>query len=376
MSQQTFFDNNEGLISPDGHRKYNEAVIDTMAMDEDVQQLINPEMPMHAHPTVVDEVMKNQNTSWNRSQNHIAHVPLWGNVSFVRFPIGEKISHYSYDNGKVQEARRTFGPAIQVSATECYFMVFEAGRYLLMQKQYQNLMTNEIFDVTQEQAASGYRINFDDGVTSSTTLIGSGKSLRTFARLYFVTHDLYQNVNYSVPSGTTFKYSTDLTQPNPIAGGEDVGVAVYAVKPHGLLLTRQGINVSTWSVVRSLLHLRPTFAINTNVGIGIKLFIYPDVNNNGGEYEVWHKKSKTWYYSYNKKRYTHRIVGYVKTGKRKIEDIMVKGLKSSEGKPQYIDFQIRMKNAEKAVVAQYRATYQVNLDDSGKQQKYILFRRR
>lgn len=378
LSQQTFFDNNEGLISPDGHRKYNEAVIAAMAMDEDVQKLANPGTPKHSQPTVVDEVLRGFNASWYRSNNHVVHIPLWVRTD-AKFPIGEVISHYSMDKGKIVKKSQSFGPAVQNVNTECYFMVFNAGDYRLVQKKYQNARMQKMITVSEAQAATGYRINFDDGVTSDTKLQGSKKDLRTMTRLYFVTNDIYQNVNYAIPAGATFKYSTDKAKfPDAIAGGESVGMAVYAVKARGPLTTRQGRIVSIRSIVRPELILRPTFCIKTNVPVDMGLFLQPETGYNGEDYEVWYKKSKTWHYKYNNKRYVHRIVGYIKANNRSTEQMMFKNMQPSAGTAsQFIDFQIRMKNAEKTVVAQYRATYESHLDKSGNPIEYgVVFRRR
>lgn len=382
MSQQTFFDNNEGLISPDGHRKYNEAVIDTMAMDEDVQLLADPSTPKHAQPTVVDEVLTNKFGSWDRSNNHVAHIPIWGNLDVVKFPIGEVATNYFTTKNGTEMFRRTFGPAVKFFNGEYYFSVFQAGAYVLVQKKivsgppYHKSVHQEI-NVTEEQAANGYKIIFDDGVTSSTVLNGSGKNLRTYTRLYYETGNVYQNVNYTVPIGVTFKYHSDPAKPNAIAGGKDVLMAVYAVKAHAPLLTRQGRNITIRSMIRPELKLRPTFMAKMNTSINMELFIEPNRKNDGSGYEVWHKKSKTWHYRFNGKRKTHRIVGYIKTKHRTAEEIMKKGLRPTELQPQFIDFQIRMKNAEKTVVAQYRATYEKHLDNLGNPIEYgIVFRKR
>lgn len=377
LSQQTFFDNNEGLISPDGHRKYNEAVIDNMATVADLQQLANPNTPKHAQPTVVDEVLGCGWASWCRSHNHVAHIPQWGNPA--KFPIGEALTHYSIEKGQIVNKRTTFGPAVKTVNNECYFMVFQAGDYQLVQKKYQNQMMMASIYVSEAQAANGFRINFDDGVTSSTKLNGSYNDLRTYARLYYESDDFYQDEIYTLSRGVTFKYSSDLTKSYAIAGGDVVGMAVHIVKARGPLITRQGRIVSIRSVVRPELKLRPTFCIKKDVPVEIGIFIEPLTGYNGQDYEVWYKKSKSWYYIYENMRRVHRIVGYIKVNLRTVEQMMVKGLKSSltPEPPQYIDFQIRMKNAEKTVVAQYRATKEEHLDMNGNPVEYgVVFRRR
>lgn len=376
LSQQTFFDNNEGLISPDGHRKYNEAVIDTMAMDTDVQQLTDPDTPKHAQPTVVDEVLQSTYASWTRSKNHLAHIPLWNDNA--KLPIGEVVTTYSMDKGYIKMDRKTYGPALKMVDTECYFMVFQAGDYWLGQKKYQNIQTGRHITVTEAQAMAGYRIDFEDGITSSTKLDGSGKDLRTIARLYYKTNGIYQNVNYTIPSGTTFKYSDNTAKPDAIAGGESVGMAVYKVKACGPLTTRQGRIISIRSIVRHELILRQTFATKTNVPVIMDLFIEPNAGYNGRDYELWYKKSKTWHFKPNNMRKTHRIVGYIKVNDRTTEQLMLTGLRPHRvTMPQFIDFQIRMKNAEKTVVAQYRATYETFQDDLGNPIEYgVVFRRR
>lgn len=375
MSQQTFFDNNEGLISPDGHRKYNEVIIDNMAMGDDLQQLANPNTPKHAQPTVVDEVLGCEWASWCRSHNHVAHIPLWG--VDARFPIGEALTHYSTEKGQIVNKRTTFGPAVKTANNECYFMVFQAGDYQLVQKKYQNQMTMTSMYVSEAQAANGFRINFDDGVTSSTKLNGSFNDLRTYARLYFLSSDVYQNGCYTVNRGITFKYSADTIKPSEIAGGENVGMAVYAVKARGPLITRQGRNVTIRSVVRPELNFHPTFVVPMNTSINMGLFIESKTGYNGSDYEVWHKKSKTWAYRFNSTRQTRHIVGYIRTKNLTAEKILHTGLMPSKLLPQFIDFQIRMKNAEKTVVAQYRATRISYVNNSGDHVEYgVVFRRR
>lgn len=377
LSQQTFFDNNEGLISPDGHRKYNEAIIDNMATGDDLQPLANPNTPKHAQPTAVDEVLGCEWASWCRSHNHVAHIPLWG--VDARFPIGEVLTHYSTEKGQTVNKRTTFGPAVKTVNNECYFMVFQAGDYQLLQKKYQNQMMMTSISVSEAQAANGFRINFDDGVTSSTKLNGSFNDLRTYARLYLTSRANYQDMNYILYRGVTFKYSSDLTKPYAIAGGDFVGMALHAIKARGPLITRQGRIVSIRSVVRPELKLRPTFCIKKDVPVEIGLFIEPLTGYNGQDYEVWYKKSKSWYYIYENMRRVHRIVGYIKVYNQTAEQMMATGLKSSltPEPPQYIDFQIRMKNAEKTVVAQYRATKEVHLDMNGNPVEYgVVFRRR
>lgn len=376
LSQQTFFDNNEGLISPDGHRKYNEAVIDNMATVADLQQLANPNPPKHAQPTVVDEVLGCELASWCRSYNHVAHIPLWGKPA--KFPIGEALTHYSTDNGQIVMKRQTFGPAVKTVNNECYFMVFQAGDYQLVQKKYQNTMVRTDFVVSEAQAANGFRINFDDGVTSSTKLNGSYNDLRTYARLYYHSRDYYQSEYYTLNPGITFKYSGE-AKPDAIIGGDFVGMSLYSVKVHEPLITRQGRIVSIRSVVRPELKLRSTFCIKKDVPVEIGLFIEPLTGYNGQDYEVWYKKSKSWYYIYENMRRVHRIVGYIKVNNLTVEKMMETGLKSSltPEPPQYIDFQIRMKNAEKTVVAQYRATKEVHLDMNGNPVEYgVVFRKR
>ena len=378
LSQQTFFDNNEGLISPDGHRKYNEAVIDTMAMDEDVQKLANPDTPKHAQPTVVDEVLRNARASWCRSNNHVVYISPNIDVP-AQLPIGEVVTTYSMDRGYIEMDRKTYGPALKMVDAECYFMVFQAGDYLLVQKKYKNIQTDKKITVTEAQAKAGYRINFDDGVTSSTKFAGGGKDLRTITRLYYETNGVYQNVNYSLPAGAVFKYSSESIQfPNAIAGGADVGMGVYEIKARGPIFSRQGCIVTIRSIVRRELILRPTFSVAKNVPVVMGLFIEPKTGYDGRDYELWYKKSKTWHYKNNNKRYVHRIVGYIKVNDRTPEQMLYTGLRPHDVPiPQFIDFQIRMKNAEKTVVAQYRATCESHLDDLGNPVEYgVVFRRR
>ena len=88
----------------------------------------------------------------------------------------------------------------------------------------------------------------------------------------------------------------------------------------------------------------------------------------GKYYEVWFKKPKTWHHkdNPNANRITRRIVGYVRViPGQKMEQIAITPkwvlmpAPSEKGfmqLPQFVDFQIRMKNNERTVVAQYRAT--------------------
>lgn len=375
LSQDTFFDNNEGLISPDGHRKYNEAIIDAMAMDDDVRQLTNPETPKHARPTVVDEVLRDNKglAAWSRSQNHVIYIPQ---TSKALFPIGETMHHYKMKNGVIVKSTQTFGPAVKTENDKHYFVVVEAGDYVLKVKKKSGKASEQTIIVSEEQAATGFRIDYDDLAQGFNP--GDGKEARTYARLYYTTNNIYKTVNYHIWGGGTFKYSTESAKfEDATAGGGDVGIAVFAIKTHGPVITRHRRIVPLQSIVRPACRLRTTFAATLNAHIDIKLFLEPNTGYDGWDYEIWYKKSKTWHHKVNKKRYTHRIVGYVKAVNLTPEKLRFRNLLPSTDTPQFVDFQVRANNAEKTVVAQYRATYVTQLELSGERRDYgIVFHKR
>lgn len=372
LSNDTFFDNNEGLISPDGHRRFNTAIIDTMAEETELRQLADPLIPHHARPLVIDEIIHDGLASWNRSPNHVAYA-----YSVVRFPIGDITHHYSKDvDGKTHKETTVFGPAVRSDESGAYFVVTMPGRYVLFVKQLGNIggLVQQIFDITPEQAATEYRINYED-VTPGHLALRTGKHNRSFARLYYVTNSIYESVNYEIKAGTTFKYtraSNDI--PGAIAGDKAVGVTVHALAVSGPMVTRQRDSLPFRTIIRPELNLRHTFAIESTDPIAIGLFLNRNLNKGrlegemGKYYEVWFKKAKTWHHKDNPNadRITRRIVGYVRViPGQKMEQIAITPkwvlmpAPSEKGfmqLPQFVDFQIRMKNNERTVVAQYRAT--------------------
>ena len=375
LSQDTFFDNNEGLISPDGHRKYNEAIIDAMAMDDDVRQLINPTTPKHAQPIVVDEVLRGRNgfASWCRSHNHVIYIPE--NFKAI-FPIGETMHHYWFDKGEIVKGTQAIGPAVRNDNGTYYFVVVQAGNYLLKVKPKIGLPTETSIVVSEAQAATGFRIDYDDlaqGINPD-----SGKNARTYARLYYTSYNIYKQNNYHVSVGGTFKYSTESAKfPDATAGGTDAGIALFAIKAHCPVMTRQGRILPAQSFVRPACKLRTTFAAKMNQPINMGLFLESTAGYDGRDYEVWLKKSKTWHHKIDTKRYTHRIVGYVKVQEITPEKLRFRGLNTNDGTPQFVDFQIRHKSPEKTVVAQYRATFVAQLDQTGQSIDYgMVFRRK
>lgn len=375
LSQDTFFDNNEGLISPDGHRKYNEAIIDAMAMDDDVRQLKNPTIPKHAQPIVVDEVLRDSNgfASWCRSHNHVIYIPQ---SLKALFPVGETLHHYKMEKGVIVKTTQSFGPAVKTENDSFYFVVVEAGDYVLKVKTRLGTASEQTIRVTEEQAATGFRIDYNDLAQGSNP--GAGKNARTYARLYYTSNSLYKTLNYYILGGGTFKYSTETEKfSDATAGGTDTGIALFAIKAHCPVTTRHGRILPAQSFVRPACKLRTTFAAKMNQPINMGLFLEPNTGYDGWEYEIWLKKSKTWHHFINAKRYTHRFVGYVRVQDITPDELRFRGLNTNDGTPQFVDFQIRHKSPEKTVVAQYRATFVSQLDQTGQSVDYgLLFRKR
>lgn len=375
LSQDTFFDNNQGLISPDGHRKYNEAIIDAMGMDDDVRQLKNPTIPKHAQPIVVDEVLRDSNgfASWCRSHNHVIYIP---ERYTAIFPIGETMHHYRLEKGKIVKVTQKIGPAVKSDNGTHYFVVTQAGNYALKVKTIRGTTAEKSFSVTEAQAATGFRIDYDDLAQGVNP--GSGKDARTYARLYHTTNNIYKQSNYHISVGGTFKYSTETEKfSDATAGGADAGIALFAIKAHCPVTTRQGRILPSQSFVRPACKVRTTFAAKMNQPINMGLFLEPNISYDGWEYEIWMKKSKTWHHFINAKRYTHRFVGYVKVQETTPDELRFRSLNTNDGTPQFVDFQIRHKSPEKTVVAQYRATFVSQLDHSGQSIDYgMVFRKR
>lgn len=370
LSQDTFFDNNEGLISPDGHRKYNEAIIRAMGMDNDVQQLINPHIPKHAKPLVIDEVIKDEfAASWDRCNNHVIFtlVP-------TMFPIGEVVCKFVTTHQGIERFDSTFGPAVKFVDGKHYFEVVEPGRYNLLLKR-NGPRRMEVYDVSEAEAAAGYKIYFD---SITITPDGKGKDMRTYARLYF-SKNAYQKRSYFLNGGKAYKYTTDfLRYTIPVLCVVDKGIAIVPVKAQEPVITRHGKNVLTPTVSRPQLFLRSAFSVKPNNIICLDNFLDPEQRYDmDAYYQVWYKKSKTWWYKLLGKRKTHKLVGYTKMANLPITELerlshLGPGNAEFGFVPRFIDFQIRMKNAEKTVVAQYRATCIMN---NNEEQKY-LFRKK
>lgn len=359
LSQDTFFENNEGLISPDGHRKYNEAIIGAMGMDEDVQQLVKPKTPKHAQPLVVNEVVGRGKASWDRAHNHVVYL-----MESTDFPIGEVVFNFYQHPAGFGMGARSYGPAVKVENDKYFFEVTEPGEYLLYKKN-GGRRGGSSYKITEAEAAAGYRIYFDDITVNPA---GRGKENRAYARLYYMTSGKYQKKSYLLLTGT-YKYTTDGGRFEfAEVGGPDVGIAVESIKAKAPVITRQGKFLPEPIVTRPELILRPTFSISANNLVTLDQFIEPgaeaDMENH---YAVWYKKSRSWWYYLLGQRKTHHMVGYTKASDLPITDLVLHSKLGHGGSvfgnvPRYIDFQIRMKNAEKTVVAKYRATQIIQND--------------
>ena len=370
LSKTTFFENNEGLISPDGHRKFNDAMIEAVAMDTDLAKqtqridiLANTPGASLACVTVVDEIVKSGYASWCRSNNHIIYRPQ--HKGGIHMPIGEIRHYYEIMGGIIQRKTaetKYFGPAVRVASDGAYFEVVEAGKYLLVQYKKIGYIESH-YTVTQAQATTGYKIPFNDEMQGTASEGFGNKGNRTYARLYYTTQNKYHTIDYYLPFGKAHKYATDYT--NKTNDGIVLGIAMQTMATHHPVLSRQGYIIDDLATVRPMLTLRQAFRMPMDQPIDVRMFVEKFNFYNPAKFTLKFKKSKSWAYKYSNKKFTHHIVSYVKVSSRTVNQLRSLSSKLTASHPvgfvpYFIDFRIVQNNAERTVIADYRATRIVN----------------
>lgn len=385
LSKTTFFENNEGLISPDGHRKFNDAMIEAVAMDTDlakqtqrIDALANMPGASHTSTTVVDEVVKNGFASWCRSNGHVIYRP--DHMGAIYMPIGEIRYHYRIIGGMIErhhEKTKYFGPAVRVTGDGAYFEVVVAGQYQLILKRKSGYVVTPIV-VTEAQASAGYKIQFNDEMTGASSAGFSAKEGRTFARLYYTSQPDYQKTKYLFPACKAYKYTTDYA--NQTSDGVVMGIAVKSIATHHPVLSRQGYLIDESATARQTLALRQAFRMPMDRPITVRTFVEQFNFLNPEGFTVKFKKSKTWATDRKGKRRTHHIVGYTKVNNRTVTQLRRLRSKLTTADPlgylpYFIDFRIVQNNAERTVIAQYRGSEIVNRSGAGDQIPGLFVRR-
>lgn len=374
LSNDVFFDNNARLIYPQEHRAFNNAMIEAMAMQSDLDgtttrlaRLENPAIPKHGRPIVVDEVLNYREgfCSWDRPNNHIIARPK----NYARdgiMPIGEVIYYYEANSqGKavrITVLDKLFGPTIQEENGAIVFVINEPGTYYFVVKNIDGFVSMENHIVTADQAQNGYKIQLPAEMKPTEVEPDrSSKQRRVFARLYtypYLESHVYNGIDYSIKRGLAYKVRINREELND--AGAITGLNCIPLPSYGPFLDRSGKYIGIKTMQMPEIGLRPGFNVDMDAPIDSDVFLDNTHYEAREIITVLYKKRKSWQTNgEGERRHTRNVVGYSETNGLNIFDIRNKGGRLSPADAEispYIIFKVVIKNASKTVLAYYKAT--------------------